>query len=858
MNDHDHVVLGALLHDIGKFWERAELLDDYRRSEEQKQQDCPWHSENGYWSHLHVLNTRRFCDLLREKLPFVAPEPGTDRNWVSLAVRHHVASGPLEQLVAAADRFASAEREKGNFYERAIHKKTRLEALLGRVTLSDGERSNDSRLPMAELDLRLEAIYPRQAERFNPPMRKSGEGWIADGGVQEEYQRIGEAFLKALDRLPQFNARTPEALRSAVRTLLALMERFLSNVPAATNIVHPDISLFDHLRVTAAIAEGLYLHHAHQGTLDRPDSFRTDDVPKWRLVCGDFSGIQNFIYKITAKGAAKALRGRSFYIQLLCDGISEHLLRKLGLYPTVRIYSSGGKFFLLIPAHLETALRREAGAVNGALLREFQGEVFLGIGSAEVRGSDFEGGRMGTKWKEAAESLQEDRLRAFRKQAEASADFFDAHELHGEHCAVCGRDDAEADIRTADERRICEQCYRLEQVGGRLKDANYLFWVWSDDRERARRTLIRQSESGISLPGADFDVYLLAEPPVFSELTRLENAHLESINCFADPDGNRHGYSCGFRLAGKWDKGKTSGEWEFDTFAEEAEGIHKFGVLRMDVDNLGEIFIRGLDFKDQDTNTLGEREKPLGSLSRVATLSRQLHLFFAGYLMELLGRFPRTQVIYAGGDDVFLIGSWDELPFVAKAIREEFRRYCADNEHFTLSGGIAVVDGRYPIARAAELAGDAEHDAKTLKRGKLGRKEKDALSFLDTAIGWENFESAETMQKEIIGLIAKMDGNRAVIGRLRAVVEAADEFRRLSLRRNYSSEQVAALVHWQRWRWRLVYNIERMAKRHSSLAPQLKKLVEQIVDPEAKATQPVLDWLQLPTRWAEFLTRRKN
>ncbi len=463
-------------------------------------------------------------------------------------------------------------------------------------------------------------------------------------------------------------------------------------------------------------------------------------------------------------------------------------------------------------------------------------------------------------------------LGAFRRQAASEPDFFSAQNLHGEHCGVCGRDDAEADIWIADGRRMCVQCRRLEHVGGHLKEAEYLFWVWGNDRGRARRTLIRQSESRIGLPGADFDVYLLSEPPVFSELTRMDNAHLESINRLADPDGNHHGYSCGFRFAGKWDKEKSSGDWDFDKFAENAEGIQKLGVLRMDVDNLGEILIRGLDFKEEGNSgphpqplsqrergvSGEEREKPLGSLSRVATLSRQLHLFFAGYLMELLRNFPRVQVIYAGGDDVFLIGSWDELPRAAKAIRGEFRQYCADNEHFTLSGGIAIVDGRYPIARAAELAGETEHAAKALRRGKFIDKEKDALCFLDTAIGWENFEHAESLQIEIRSLIDGMNGNRAILGRLRAVVEAADEFRRLSLRRNYSSEQMAALIHWQKWRWRLVYNIERMTKRYKDLEPRLKELVKRIVDPETKATQPVLDWLQLPTRWAEFLTRRKD
>ena len=37
MKDHDHIVYGCLLHDIGKFFERAEALQDYRKNEDKKQ-----------------------------------------------------------------------------------------------------------------------------------------------------------------------------------------------------------------------------------------------------------------------------------------------------------------------------------------------------------------------------------------------------------------------------------------------------------------------------------------------------------------------------------------------------------------------------------------------------------------------------------------------------------------------------------------------------------------------------------------------------------------------------------------------------------------------------------------------------
>jgi CRISPR-associated protein, Csm1 family len=47
------------------------------------------------------------------------------------------------------------------------------------------------------------------------------------------------------------------------------------------------------------------------------------------------------------EGAARTLRGRSFYVQLLTEGVADFILRRLGLPPTNLIYAGGGNFYLL-------------------------------------------------------------------------------------------------------------------------------------------------------------------------------------------------------------------------------------------------------------------------------------------------------------------------------------------------------------------------------------------------------------------------------------------------------------------------------------------------------------------------------
>jgi len=60
-------------------------------------------------------------------------------------------------------------------------------------------------------------------------------------------------------------------------------------------------------------------------------------------------------------------------------------------------------------------------------------------------------------------------------------------------------------------------------------------------------------------------------------------------------------------------------------------------------------------------------------------------------------------VIYAGGDDLFLVGAWDVLPPLAQAIRAAFDRLT--DGRLTMSAGISLARDKYPLYRAAEDAG---------------------------------------------------------------------------------------------------------------------------------------------------------
>ena len=209
MKEQEHIVLGCLLHDIGKFLERAEVLDQYRNDLDKRQQYCKWNKEQNYYSHIHVLHTLALCEKLGELVLALLPEEQqqsgkADQNWINLAAHHHNPSlqkhAYLEQIVQAADHLASAEREKGDFYAQGIHKKTRLKSLLGRVNIeAGGSRANNYFLPLSEIELSDEAIYPQPAELQGMEEKKGqqGKGWLSEKKLSEDYQAIAKVFINA-------------------------------------------------------------------------------------------------------------------------------------------------------------------------------------------------------------------------------------------------------------------------------------------------------------------------------------------------------------------------------------------------------------------------------------------------------------------------------------------------------------------------------------------------------------------------------------------------------------------------------------------------------------------------------------
>jgi len=76
-------------------------------------------------------------------------------------------------------------------------------------------------------------------------------------------------------------------------------------------------------------------------------------------------------------------------------------------------------------------------------------------------------------------------------------------------------------------------------------------------------------------------------------------------------------------------------------------------------------------------------------------------------------------VLYAGGDDLFIIGPWDAMIDLALELRRKYRAYTCENPEFGLSAGLIFIKPHVPIQQFSKMADEAERAAKNDVRNRL-------------------------------------------------------------------------------------------------------------------------------------------
>ena len=483
--------------------------------------------------------------------------------------------------------------------------------------------------------------------------------------------------------------------------LLELLEKNASYLP---DPAEKELSLFDTAKLNAAVASVLYACMEAQildaAALNDHRALMQKEI--FLLFSFDTSGIQSFIYTISRSGALKGLRARSFYLEMVMEVIVDELLRRAGLSRANLIYTGGGHAYVLLPntpaaVQMLSAFTAEVKAWFRSV---FRNALYLASGCAACSAASLANQPAGSYravFRKVSAQISEQKLKRY-----SAAEIMEMNRplpQHERECRICRRSDSLGNDG------LCTVCGSLNSISSDLLTKTYF--------------VIRRSKpetgNSIALP---FGYYLTAKSAADPAASAVR---IFSKNQIADPAP---------MTVRMWMGDYVSAQTFEDLAKRETEGICRLGVLRADVDNLGQAFIAGFDADYM-------------SLPRASAFSAKLSLFFKYRINQILmnGRYhlsgstqiqPRkAAVVYAGGDDLFVVGAWDDVIGFAVDLHEELTGYTQDTLH--ISGGIGLYPPKYPIASMARETGLLEEYSKRAAG-------KNALTLFDRSgrYSWED------------------------------------------------------------------------------------------------------------------------
>ena len=741
------VAFAAFLHNLGELAERArmEVTDDAphtRQPHDGHHINHPEAPPNDHTTLAWGALEQHLPDLVRDDL---AP-------FTSRTATQHCPDTFLQWIIATADRVAAGfERDTIGQDDTPHH--YRLLTLFEQIDLGDNpkDKTRDQlhyRYPLRPLN--PHSIYPEKRENGEP---------ADNAAAQAEYRALWQQFQHDLQHIPAAHRSNWPLWLDHFDTL---WQSCTHAIPAATAFgSKPEVSLYDHSKSTAALATALWLWHDANGQTDDAAIARLREQSDWDeekilLIQGDFFGIQSFIFaagRETNKKAAKLLRGRSFQVSLFAELAALRVLDACALPPTAQILNAAGKFMIVAPntPAMHDALARVKADINQWLLEHCYGRVALGIATHAASCRDFTAkDRFRQLIDDTFAELESAKLQRFGLMDAAPAVLptaypagtcsYDRHLPAGtskrlpDLAALSADQIAIGKALTGKERLlILTPAAAVHDDGNtttlELPIFGYHIAFTADEDISGKFGDIAQR--GQLLRCWDYSLPRLTDGSIWHGYARRAiNAYVPRFSADDDqekyqplPEGERNDRPTG--------QVKTFNHLACEERHPDENGHYcgkiALATLKGDVDNLGKIFERGLSAP---------------TFAKMAALSRQMNQFFSLWLPAYCAaKYPNSYTVFAGGDDFFLIGPWQQIQHLAADMRAHFREYVAANPDITFSAGIAISKPGLPLPKLSAYAEEALEKAKAHQlRDKTA---KNALNLYGETVSWGDWPQLE-------------------------------------------------------------------------------------------------------------------
>lgn len=686
------LAIGALLHDIGK------LLYRYN--------DGRNHSRSGY-------------DYLKEVVHI------EDREILEQVLCHHSAllrnanieNDSLAYITYIADNIASSsDRRKTQEEEPGFNREMPLQSIFNLLN------GNDEKLCYSPEQLNKNINYPTS---------------VSTGFDEVFYGKIVNAI--------ENNLRGITWDKNYLNSLLEVLEVQLSYIPSSTMKSEvADISLYDHVKLTAAIAASIKEWLDENNISDYKETLFKGaaefyDKKVFLLFSMDMSGIQDFIYTIASKSALRMLRSRSFYLEIFMENLIDELLDYIGMSRANLMYSGGGHAYI-ITANTENIKQKITEfelKINEWLLDEFKIALFLGCGYAEC----------------SANELHNEPEGAYRQIFKNVSKMISQKKMKRYSAAQIIKLNSEGKKDGTRECRVCRRTSKLLEYDDICSICNAMIDMSQNILYKGFYIVTENPNNKTALP-LPFGRYLVADnrKELLEKMKHDDSSYIRAYT-------KNKSYT-GFKVVKNlWVGDYTLGD-SFEELAKKSEGINRIAVFRADVDNLGDAFVNGFA-----SEKYGEKYM---TISRTATFSRKMSMFFKYHINYILenGEFyiadkkeeergkRNATIVYSGGDDVFVVGSWDDVVGFAVDLQKSLKEF--SQETLTISGGIGIYPAKYPINNMARLTGELEECSKKYKNEVI-KQMKNAITLFtpqqersgnnslsltqDMTFSWKDFEN---------------------------------------------------------------------------------------------------------------------
>lgn len=437
------------------------------------------------------------------------------------------------------------------------------------------------------------------------------------------------------------------------------------------------------------------------------------------LLKGDISGIQEFIFNVQSDGAAKTLKAKSYYVQILGRLACKFVL---GMLKTAELfYEGGGVFFIKFEAVDDNQAELEIDKIR-SILNENQRyeDLLIHLSYIDIDGDDF--------WLKLREHSNKEKLRFF------------ANDIHY------------FETYTKQEEVEISQLPQIERWLSKLSEIR----SESNQFKALTEIMVKKKNILVKLLGVEFDKddanfrdSLVNKLPFWKDYIEKDNYEVyrkKNIDVYPD---NHHL--------------KDYNIIDFDAlgdFAAHRTGTGKIGILKLDVDNLGKLFgSAGYD--------MAHKYSKVFSQFFTETIYKSLYETKKFGLVGNSKEHYKSNIypIFAGGDDCFIIGGWDAVLCFAKGLHDLFGNDSAiksiklDNKPITFSAGIVLIDPTHPVRNFSELTENALSQAKSSGKNKV--------SVFGLSFSWSEYKHILETSKLIADEMITNNINRSYLDKIR-------------------------------------------------------------------------------------------